>query len=142
LDATQEFEERLKAKFPRGLSSCFFPPKLLCRKPSHMNFKGLGRKKSCIPKAATRKNPAGFKSFKTPTIFLHSKGGLKNHSLVAYLYRTGIYVNKNDSIEYKIKCKSFILIKIHSIKGLHLPEASFFCKNFTRTQNWKLTQPG
>jgi hypothetical protein len=41
-------------------------------KPSHRNFEGLGRKKSYIPKGATRKKiSVGFKSFKIPTIFLH-----------------------------------------------------------------------
>jgi hypothetical protein len=65
LDATQE---KLKGKFPRGLSSYFF---LLCMKPSHRNFEGLGRKKSYIPKGAIGKKSAGFKSFKIPTIFLH-----------------------------------------------------------------------
>jgi hypothetical protein len=64
LDATDEKyiiwreRDRLKVKDSKRFDLIFFPPKLVCTKPSHRDFKGFSRKKSCITNTATGKNHA------------------------------------------------------------------------------------
>jgi hypothetical protein len=48
------------------------------RSERKMNFKGFGRKKSCISEGSIGKIPSGFKSFKIHILFLHSKGVLSS----------------------------------------------------------------
>jgi hypothetical protein len=82
-------EIRVIGKFPRGWTSCYFPPKFVWRKAIHRNFKGFDRIESCVPKTHTGIFLVGKESFKNPSYFLCSKGGLKALKFTVYL-ETGL----------------------------------------------------
>jgi hypothetical protein len=57
---------------------------LLWNKLSHMNFIGIVRVQSFVPKDSVGKFPIRFKSYKNPPFSLYSKGGLKFATLLLF----------------------------------------------------------
>ena len=80
-------EIRVIGKFPRGWTSCYFPPKFVWRKAIHRNFKGFDRIESCVPKTHTGIFLVGKESFKNPSYFLCSKGALKLETVISIVMK-------------------------------------------------------